>query len=427
FRVAQTSSIDRYPRINTTFHYTFLFFWYQTLSLFISTLNFAISTTNLTFKMGGSGIDEDWDLAETSSNEARTVVLVGRTGNGKSATGNSILGRKAFKSSSRSSGVTTTCEMQRGVLKNGQVVNVIDTPGLFDYIVGSAEEIVNCVRLAKDGIHAVLVVLSVMTRFSREEETAIRYLQTFFGDKFVDYMVVVFTGGDILEEDEETIEDYMGRDCPEPLKDILRMCNNRLVLFDNKTKDESKKTEQFEQLLALVNMVVAENGGQPFSDELLVEMKEREKQFDDQNKQVELLEDCSKLEISQIKKAIQKADEEQLKRLIEMVEQRLGETTKLFQQQLAEEQAARLKAETFAKENIVELQQLRERMEKSKETEEENRVELQRLRESMEKAKKQSDEETRVKLRGLTESLEKSRKETEELRRLAESGRCNIL
>ena len=99
--------------------------------------------------------------------------------------------------------------------------NKLAYAGLFDFSSGSefvGREIVKCINMAKDGIHAVLMVFSVRTRFSQEEKAALRSLQTLFGSKILDYMIVVFTGGDDLEENDETLEEYLGRECPQPLK-----------------------------------------------------------------------------------------------------------------------------------------------------------------------------------------------------------------
>lgn len=106
--------------------------------------------------------------------------------------------------------------------------------GLFDFAVGSdfvGKEIVKCIDLAKEGIHAILVVFSVRTRFSQEEQAALRNLQTLFGNKIVDYMIVIFTGGDELEDNDETLEDYLGRECPEPLKVCLSITFIVTVIF----------------------------------------------------------------------------------------------------------------------------------------------------------------------------------------------------
>ncbi|GLJ16888.1 hypothetical protein SUGI_0291350 [Cryptomeria japonica] len=224
-----------------------------------------------------------------------TLVLIGRTGNGKSSTANSILGRNEFASESS----TTCCQLGQCEWKDGRTINVVDTPGLFDRNASkfTDREIVKCIQLARDGVHAFILVLSIKNRFTEEEADILDILQMLFGPKSINYMIIVFTGADDLEINSSyTFEDYVNASTLD-LKGLIRRCNSRVVLFDNTTVLTAKMDHQITKLMEMVDRNFAENGNRPYTNALFENAKsmtmqlyynrDKDKAYEDQIKQQE--------------------------------------------------------------------------------------------------------------------------------------------
>ncbi|CAF2134294.1 unnamed protein product [Brassica rapa] len=95
----------------------------------------------------------------------------------------------------------------------------------------------------------------------------------------------------------ETLDDYLGQECPEFLEEILELCDNQKILFDNKNKDKREKAEKFQKLMSLVDSVMFKNYGKPFTDKFFHELQEVAIKLHDQKREVERLKGYSKSEV----------------------------------------------------------------------------------------------------------------------------------
>ena len=224
-----------------------------------------------------------------SVSDRRRIVILGKTGTGKSSLANTIFGEDAFKIYHNLKSGTRECEVETRSV-NGRSVTLVDTPGFFDTDRSEEElkpEIVRCITECAPGPHAFLIVLKV-ERFTEQEQEVIHKIQEYFSEEALKYATVVFTHGDQLPE-EETIEELVRK--VKILSELVKKCGGRCHVVDNKYWKDKPMNEyrsnqfQVEELLKTIDKMVTENNGGCYTNEMLQKVEEKIQQEEENIRQ----------------------------------------------------------------------------------------------------------------------------------------------
>lgn len=136
-------------------------------------------------------------------NQEATLVLVGKTGTGKSSIGNVLLGRQEFKEGSKLSSETKGVRGVSGYLFGdrdlGIKIKVVDTPGFMDTS-GTDQNVVMSImellleELSDNGITYILFCYSATDmRLDGSIQDALKILKTMMTEQYINHTYLVIT------------------------------------------------------------------------------------------------------------------------------------------------------------------------------------------------------------------------------------------